>query len=74
MVCTKLHCCIDSCDIRYTFHLDESCFIDHRNKDTVYYETCCFINLYRCLSDFFCDLLDCIYSFSRCIYACDHFY
>ena len=57
-----------------SFHLDESCFIDHRNKDTVYNKTCCFINLYRCLSDFFCDLLDCIYSFSRCIYACDHFY
>ena len=33
-------------------------FVDHRNKDSVYYETSCLVNLNRCLTDFFGNLND----------------
>lgn len=61
-------------EIGNALHLDESSLVDHWDKDTVYYETGSLVNLYRCLADLLCNLLDCINCLNRCVNTCDNLY
>ena len=72
MICTKLHCCVDACYVRYAFHLNESCLIDHRDQDAVYYETSCLVHLNCSLADLLGDLLDGVNGLLRSVHASDH--
>ena len=74
MISTQLHSSINTCDIGYTFHLDESCFVDHRDQDTVNYKTCCLVHLYGSLADLFRDLLDGIHGLCGSIHTCNYLY
>ena len=72
MVSTKLHSIVDSLDVRNTFHLNESSFVDHGDEDTVYYESCSLVDLNRGLADLFGDLLDRINGFNGSVNTCDN--
>ena len=72
MICTKLHSCVDACYVRYAFHLNESCLIDHRDQDAVYYETSCLVYLNCGLADLFGDLLNAVNGLLRSVNTSDN--
>ena len=72
MISTKLHSCINTSNIRNTFHLNECCFVNHWDKDTVYYKTGSLIYLYRSLTDFLRNLLNCINGLLGSVHTCDN--
>ena len=74
MVCTKFHRIINAFYRSNTFCINADCFINHRDKNPIYNKACCFVYLYRGLSDFFGNSFDFFYYFIRGIQSCNHFH
>ena len=72
MVCTQLHSCIDIFYACNAICIDTNCFVDHRNKDSVYNETSCFIYLYRSLADLNGDCFDLFHNLFRSVQTCNN--
>ena len=67
MVSAELHSGIDTLYGSNALSVDADCFVDHRNKDSVYNETSSLFYLYRSLADLLGDLLNCFNIFRFCV-------
>ena len=67
MVSTQLHSGIDTLYRSLALSLDTDSFVDHRDEDTVYYETSALFYLYRDLADLFRDLLNFVNNLYRSV-------
>jgi hypothetical protein len=63
MVASELHSGIDALDVGSACSIYADGFVDHRNQDTVYNETCSLVNLYRSLAKSNGDLLNLLNGF-----------